>query len=545
MKQWKNIFVIVILSFTVVGVLFLKKDIDNRITRKPDALAEDASSEFSKLPNWLQGKLKEYLVMVGIESYVARGDHDIIDAGGSNTGIIAYNKNLLEQNSCFRDLVSAFYLDIAKQETKYLSDETSFSSYIGTNDLLSNTVNTGVPSGWVWDKALKIANGDPNLAMSLVGVCGHDNMSQIEEEETEDHCSSNGGEETKCETKIISEGQKLIRDPKDQATLKKYKELQLKKIFELWNPKSDEQKKYKEELLNEKDLHYNECPSVYSAFYRQGSLGKETLLPESIVKDISNIQAPTAGGSALSAKYYHTIGAAIMTCSLVREGVPGFVIKKIQLTLINTYRMARLCDLQSENQYFEEKTRDTNLDKIIETALVYRKNKSFCVEKIFKDGYESFNDDIPECKFLEDFQDILQDKDMDQNILRSKFQRKIAESHATNLFLKNITSLEKCQKIQMTNFTINKIKALADSTEPCPNLSQEECKRAKDVLKTWWVDFTWSEAQHLKGAEFAISKCISEPEYLESGLEKKSCAALEARGIATDSSKTQENGVVQ
>ena len=120
----------------------------------------------------LKRGVREYLQMIGLESY----EYD--DFGGQNSGLIAYNQNLMSKNSCFAKLVSYFYFNINKKNTEHLVNYPPTPTYLFEN-LAVSTKNLNIPSGWVWNYAQDITRNDPNLSMSLLGICGHDNTAQL------------------------------------------------------------------------------------------------------------------------------------------------------------------------------------------------------------------------------------------------------------------------------------------------------------------------------------------------------------------------------
>lgn len=547
---------------------------DYVIDRYLAGLSDGADSALAMVPEAIRAKMDEYLIMVGLSSY--NSHNGITDAGGSNAGIVAYNTKLLAENTCFSSLVESFYLDLAKLDLKAMGDRSSFANVNDINSLAETTINTGVSESVIWDFAIKKAGGDPNLAMSLIGVCGHDNTEQLEGDSYTSTCTMGG----QCvESKV--KGQKAINDEDKLNEFFKYNRMTVERAMALWKPTTVSQKKYKEESLKyfaSASIEDNEtgCPNNSSIMYLQGSLGEETLLSKDLVNEIAKIQAPNKGASVLPGKYYHTIGAAVMTCSLVREGVPSFAIRRIQSTLINTYRMTRLCEQISDNRG-EDYISKMDINEILESAMRVREDKSICVKSEEEDEdtgeiWYNFDDTNKDCRFLDRFKEILFEKDIDESILKSKFLRRKAEINASNLFKDKVASIDECSKIQITKSNINKMKEVAESKATCLNITSEDCQSAKDVLKTWWVDFEWSEAQHLKGAEFAINNCKPENDYLEGGkgitcntarskealencqkrranmkpgIERKSCDALHKQGLEVPSNTSSSSEGVE
>lgn len=225
----------------------------------------------------------------------------------NNSGIQDYNTNLIKNNQCFNNLAAEFYFHLKSRER--MISHPKLKSQI---DVPSVADKTDSP-GWLWDLAMKYANSDSNLAMQLIGVCGHDDRSQLATEMTLSRSSPNAKSSTQVK-----------------------------------------------------------CPE-WSQMFVPGSLGAETMLPEEFLNRLAQIQAPKLGAAYLPAKYYHTIGAAYTSCYLYRAGISDFTINKIVRTSINAYRASRICRELSDrytltNEPFEEiwaraQTKDVCVDK--------------------------------------------------------------------------------------------------------------------------------------------------------------------------------------
>ena len=87
------------------------------------------------------------------------------DDGWSNSGLYQYNKQIIDNNRCFQQLFSHF-----------IDREKAFDTRYGrsANTLAVDSENTNITSGWHWDLAMNVSHGDKNLAMMLIGQCGHD-----------------------------------------------------------------------------------------------------------------------------------------------------------------------------------------------------------------------------------------------------------------------------------------------------------------------------------------------------------------------------------
>ena len=276
----------------------------------------------------LKSGLKEYMHMLGLSTY---GSDDV---GGSNAGLAGYSSKLIEKNKCFSEVTSNYYADV---QSKTLEKLKAFSkrNIAGYEYMkLDNLSLKSDEPGWAWELALKHAGGDANLAMSIVGVCGHDNTSQLSDVRVEvpedcdpekDDCNELQSGYLNFSSKI--QKKKYIANKKNMYALLSIINPRLAAEFDQDDLSSDK--------LEPKGL---ECPEMGYSFFDQGSLGADTMIADKLSDKIGSIQAPTKGKTYLPSKYYHTIGAAYTTCSLVRNGVPRAVVKKIQSSAINNYR---------------------------------------------------------------------------------------------------------------------------------------------------------------------------------------------------------------
>jgi hypothetical protein len=128
---------------------------------------------------------------MGVEKYAQDSD-----VAGSNAGLNAYfgrlwgpdpedgKQDLKPSEKCLRDKAVSFYTDVASllgstnpKDCKALSTP----SYIGCSEnrpgLLAKAGDDSagkLEPGWLWQLAMKHANGNPNAALHLIGLCGHD-----------------------------------------------------------------------------------------------------------------------------------------------------------------------------------------------------------------------------------------------------------------------------------------------------------------------------------------------------------------------------------
>lgn len=118
----------------------------------------------SVLPERQKNAILEYFDTIGFE---------VSSAG--NAQIKLKNEKLVD-NECFSTLAANFYSTLA---TEAVSNEKSLGSLFGDDNLSKTIRDRGFPSGYVWDTALKVAGGDSNLAMQIIGLCGHDDTNTV------------------------------------------------------------------------------------------------------------------------------------------------------------------------------------------------------------------------------------------------------------------------------------------------------------------------------------------------------------------------------
>ncbi len=474
-----------------------------------------SNSLISMLPTQnLKNAVREYLQMIGLESY----EHDSF--GSENSGLAAYNLNLIGKNPCFAKLVSYYYFNVFKKNSEQMKNYTTNSTYLFEN-LSSNTKNQDLDSGWIWKFANDLTQNDNNLSMNLIGICGHDNTAQLGK--SEDICKEISNV-TICES-VANTLSFYNQNHKAQypSLVNQYAKI----IKEKWQPQDDQQEFLKRLVFDEdflEDMNKGlSCPFV-GPFYLQGSLSEKSILDLNLVNEIASIQAPKKGAKFLPSKYYHTIGGAFTSCSLVQNGVPQFLIRKIQSVAVNTYRMNRLCEMYSFSQDYSDL--NMSLKEIIAFVKEFRDEQSLCIVGQYDDGGNKYDYEKPICSFLQDYDSLITGANLNYIDLEKKIERKLHVPIAEKMFKENI-SKEQCLSPQLTYSHIIKIKEVADNQSYCERgISPESCDLARDILKTWWIDFKWSEAQQMKGVEFAVENCKPESNYIDTKLEQKSCEIL-------------------
>jgi hypothetical protein len=389
--------------------------------------------------------IEEYKRAVGIEV-----------SGAQNSGFISYNIDLLESNSCFRSRSAAMYAE--------LRNMTKTSRY--TNNLNSKLPQGAFAPGFVWDMAMKHAANDPNLAMALIGVCGHDNTNQF----GDDNFNMDIGN---------ASGVYLASS------------------------------------------HGVNCPDRSSPFFSPGSLGAEANITSQLQSRIGELQGNNGDSSFIPSKYYHVMGSAMSSCLLLRKGVPQAMAKTIVSTAVNAYRAGRICqDYLAHSQYFVHVSKGHSidagpiLDDVLSGAIPINENLDF---SSLSEEQQTVLNDLS-------IKEILRES---AEIRNQKLERLLSFYNASLLLKKNPNIEKECSNPPKASMSlVNYLKSGEHKkSNVCPSdWRPARCQQAIHRLDTWAVDFEWTEAQHLAGFEFARKNC--KPTYNdENALERSACSA--------------------
>jgi hypothetical protein len=276
--------------------------------------------------------LTRYFEVIGLDAY------GTMDLGKANFGLNRYIGRKTSAYPCFGKLADLFAREQLNQdhdlEEKYSWNDSR--RVLGRRMTLADQAGSTfkeLPAGWLWRKALRFSAQDPNLAVNLIGVCGHDDTAQ-------------GPYPFLDET---AEG-KLARD----ETLKALRD-QLEEAKRDLHSGSEEERlevsRHVEELeerIQEKNRASGiekviSCPDEMSTLYIPGSLGAAWDLSPALKAKIVSLQNRTEGAYALPAKHYHVYGAAFATCQMIQEGMPSGLAIRVQLEAARFYRGIRLC----------------------------------------------------------------------------------------------------------------------------------------------------------------------------------------------------------
>lgn len=484
-----NLFCLIVIFISTTNA-----QVDKLLEMMPSDKKTMALSALNFLPLKQKQGIEDYLAVTGIASF-----------GSENKGFKNYNTNTLLTNPCFAELAASFYSDIRGDDLDSLLKSLKSNSSLGKPSLNDKADSPG----FLWQKALDFSKGNKYLAMQLVGVCGHDDTSQVDSELL--------NEQLKIKESFVSKYTADEIDGKLQLIWKHYKS-ESKKIIE-------QQPGGAAKVLNDSKSSYMkktkfQCPSAWNQMYLSKSLGHKYDISDQLKQDIATIQAPTKGMSVLPSKYYHVLGAAYSSCFLVAKDVPNFISEKMVKGAISAYRSSRICERFADNSSpIEQKS----VEEIFNNVNLAKSNFNICfVQKISEDSVtnKKFNywttkeGNLPDYCMVYKYISIelLRDGDISDQIILNKINRALALRDATQIFAasKFFKNSNKCQGEQLgtdvkdflssNRYTINK-------SDCGLGIDKQRCINARKLIDTFYIDFEWSEAQHMAGFQFAKDNC--------------------------------------
>ncbi len=409
--------------------------------------------------------IKEYKQALGMET-----------SGNKNYGLALYNLELLESNFCFRSQAIALYSEL-KSVTSGVE--------------IPNTINDSLPqksfdAGFLWTLALKHSGDDPNLALALIGVCGHDDTQQL-------------GNEPPSSANYVSANKGVP------------------------------------------------CPLPNSPIYTPGALHGEANISPEIKTKIKDSQGDNGDTSFIPAKYYHVLAAASTSCILMRRNVPAPLAKITVTTAVNGYRASRLClELlgRSENnktvQILEGiLTGNIPMPRPINLNSVIKSNSKVEIKplnnpaappsadnSLINESHKSlFNLDMYSPDVKKELNNYLHLFVFEPNIVKQKITRVISYINAKKILFGTEDMVSDCDNppyLKIVGYL--KERKFLKPKKCSEDLSTQRCNEAIQRLETWAVDREWTEAQHLAGFEFSRNNC--QPTFDENdSLEKLACRA--------------------
>lgn len=444
-------------------------------------------SLISKLPesDFKRG-VSRYLGALGLKYYEGQ------TAGHSNAGLNVYLSQKMNQNPCFGALANQFYSDITAQDRNFMKSfgirlsQTESLPRPTLNDQSGKKPYDTLRPGWLWDKALYYTSGDANLALSLIGVCGHDDVNQGPYDFMD---RSEFGRKI-----ILRDGENLPTD---------YRKTALEKGF----------------------FNNVECPEQSSTMFLSKSIGTVYDLAPEVKKEIVKTQTGSSNLKALPSKDYHIYGAAFASCLLIQEGVPTLIASRIQKEAARAYRGIRQCEnintplavFDRIHESYKTELREKGLRPIqldFET-FIYKKAQEISKTPSCIGPYhlrpeicDFFKPMIGGYEFLHEVKQRMSVHEFITQITAANLYRQWFLGKAT-VFGVEIP----CANINFfgpKNILPQKNEHPRLSMMCGPQTSAITCQAARKKIARWLSDFDWSIKQHAIGAEFATRFCQKE-----------------------------------
>ena len=431
--------------------------------------------------------------LVGLDAYAGR-DRTVED---DNTGIEGGYAKLLVTNKCFAAKFGPFWL--AHDAT--ISNASSLIADAKDRPNITEEFGRGrfsnLSPGQLWNDAMKAMNGNPNLAMALLGACTND-----------DHAVS-------YRVPVANEVLQ-IKVPAQRETMQLQIE-SLRKSLAGVNSNSDQfaltQIKIKSlsNTLDELESYAKNkgpvshipirCPEGDSKVFVQRAVDASFTLDPKLKTEIIRSQRPNGGTDTLASKAYHFVGGALIGCELAKCGIAPENAQTAAKYLAMMYRGIRLCPII--------KRQLTQRDAILKKYDLEADDPSFPA-KAFQ-----YLKQTPAKTFT--LQGVVIGELSD-----ARAKNQISEMEAATLYSKWYLGGPD-GKIPCTGIRGGPPDLLADdhtndrtplgslpsggSICQIPGWNPARCSSARKKLATWDVDFRWTEAQHETGARFGAQQC--------------------------------------
>jgi hypothetical protein len=430
-----------------------------------------------------------------------------------NVSIVHMNRKELEENSCFKDLTVQFYSQLQFEDSIHSKKK----GVQRRPSLADSSKSIHKKDGWLWQMAMEYANQNSRLALALIGVCGHDDKSQIFVE---------GDEGTTRDRLTLAEEVGLIQAA-DSKKIKEY--LARKNNLSITSPEIAA-------VVAEIEKMDSPCPKDNSSLYYPGSLGEEFDIAAAQKVLIANELFSTPDLSKAPAKNYHIMGAARTSCDLVAGQVPDFVSQMIVTTAARGYRQTRFCQHHFTRSRFDvpfvEVDPKLEFTQLFSALKRVQDEPGICgfekgsLEAKGKPSKKS--EDKSVCKLWS--QIGLTNPLHEANVgsfadLANSLQEEIATADLAAVFKAQplFQSANQCQGLQYSD-SVERFFKLANSlnSKLCGDLAKSRCELVLQKMKKGQIDIDWTVAQHQIGLEFAKKHCRK-----DFALESDSCSAVD------------------
>jgi hypothetical protein len=234
---------------------------------------------------------------------------------GANESLEVGNQKMLDENSCFAELATEFYLNLMKEDLMRLKVQLErpnrpLSYRPALDEEAGKDFWKNQDPGFLWTRLMDITDGNPNLAIAIVKLCGHDDGIYQKPQMSSHHSA-------------------FLRLKQRQARIIEF-------VERSWQDRPVGITEWLEEEKKSDSLGFGCLPN--SALYLPKSLGFDVDINENLKTRIGRLQAPNKGLSALPAKYYHLIAGAATGCRFKQETGYSFVGSNITRAGAKFYR---------------------------------------------------------------------------------------------------------------------------------------------------------------------------------------------------------------
>jgi hypothetical protein len=445
--------------------------------------------------------------------------------GAANYGIIAHNQEMLSEDNCLGKISRHFYEKLSVLDNnKRLKTRPAISDSSPTTD--------------VWKLALSLVGNNEQLALKMIGICGHDDVNnghgKVDRERNfifyninSTHLNSSlrntalacQQDQQKC---LAATAGSLVAEIKSATApgsdcvkkedcLRIFSELTTELNSLIRGTENREKGRPGQGISLE---GFFRCPTRLSNMFMPGQfpfdISQET--KNRIILSQSNDIVYKS--SEPPAKYYHQIGGASLTCQEIERGVEPRQAVNMQILFSAAYRVIRLCTSVT-SQFNPERVspeKKVNLQAYLTAREMYKArtlaSSKFSESEIIKLFEKNYG---PRSKLI--------------------FENLKKESFGVPLSYKLKSSLASAAKQTLPDYQclMNNLALHLVPSEviDCPkDVGEIECGLAKKKLKSWDVDMEWTLASQRAGAEFAASKCKR-----MTSQEMKNLACVHARDI--------------
>lgn len=440
--------------------------------------------------------LLHYLKVLGL-----RGYEQADSLGAKNAGLNRFYESLTLEDPVFKEKVRRFYELIRAQDAALeRPDKITLEAKTGAGRFAS------LSPGWAWRAALKEADGDPNMAMRLIGFLGHDNVMQariLTKRSPEEAATAMAESRTallkriaRIEDELTAKGEAFDYEPSQDALLLGPIALQgdtspaLLKFQRRTDLATLKRLRLEDFSVKADDLH---LPSN-SALFAPGSLDAEADVSQTVRERVAEAQAPKTGAMALGAKYYHVLAAAATTCELARKGAPGWFAGMVQTNAAWAYRTLRL-DEKAQAALFQREAFKAEFQML--------QASTSGGEAM---GFENFMSD----KFLKAASaDALPGSETPEKLKKARVELSYVDAFTLMETRGYGGQRVLGQRLPVMTTRVDWPWNWFSRGVP-KGWSRERTKAAESRLESFLADSEWTVAQHAAGARFAAKRCRKE-----------------------------------